>query len=425
MFMSAYDNPHGDGDRSAFMSHHVEDHALAQQAEIRTVTGNTHGPFDSFLMGGFEGSTHRRADGRQLDMIAGTRHDEMALQDYRMLALAGIRTVRDAIRWHLVETTPGRYDWSSLLPMLRAAQQSGTQVIWDLCHYGLPHDIDIWSKAFPDRFAAFSAAAAHLLREESDGTPVYCPVNEVSFWAWAGGDHAQMYPAALGRGPELKRQLARAAIRAIDAVREVAPDARFVQAEPLIHVVPNPDMPETASGAEQHRRAQFEAFDMIAGRLAPELGGSEAHLDIVGVNYYSDNQMMRSGTTLPMGHPLYRPLRRLLGEVDARYGRPILISETGAEGGNAAGWLRYVGGEVRAAQRAGVSVQGICLYPVLDYPGWKDGRHCRCGLLRSDGDWRGRELDMDLMDQVTEEHVLMRMASGGAVPPVEQPLGEA
>lgn len=63
----------------------------------------------------------------------------------------------------------------------------------------------------------------------------------------------------------------------------------------------------------------------------------------------------------------------------ARYGRPLLLTETGVEGANGAGWLRYVGGEVRAALRAGVPVEGICLYPVMDYPGWKDDRHCRCG----------------------------------------------
>ena len=30
-----------------------------------------------------------------------------------------IGTVRDALRWHLIETAPGRYDWSSILPMVR------------------------------------------------------------------------------------------------------------------------------------------------------------------------------------------------------------------------------------------------------------------------------------------------------------------
>ena len=83
------------------------------------------GLFSSFLMGGFESSSHRRADGRQLDLIAATRHDERALDDYRMVAGAGLRTARDALRWHLIETAPGRYDWSSFLPMLRAARAAG------------------------------------------------------------------------------------------------------------------------------------------------------------------------------------------------------------------------------------------------------------------------------------------------------------
>ena len=371
--------------------------------------------FSSFLMGGFESSSHRRADGRQLDLIAATRHDEHALDDYRMIAAAGLRTVRDALRWHLIETAPGRYDWSSFLPMLRAARDAKVQVIWDLCHYGLPHDLDIWSPRFLDRFAAFCAAAARIMREEGNEVPFYCPVNEISFWAWAGGDHARMHPTALGRGPELKRQLARAAIRAVDAVRSVAPGARFIQVEPLIHVAGNPDMPETSAGAEAHRQSQFEAFDMIAGRLHPELGGSEAHLDLIGINYYPDNQLVRGGMTIPLGHWLYRPLRQLLAEVGARYGRPLLISETGAEGGNGAGWLRYVGGEVRAARRAGVPVQGVCLYPVMDYPGWQDDRACRCGLIRIGEDWRERSLDEELLEQLVEEQMLLAAALGTGV----------
>ena len=378
--------------------------AAGDPASQPGATGSRPSPFRSVLMGGFEGSSHRRADGRQLDLIAATRHDEQALGDYRLLASCGLNTVRDALRWHLIEFAPGRYDWSSWLPMLRAAREAGVQVIWDLCHYGVPHFLDIWSPEFLEHFAVFCAAAARVAQAEGNGeAPFYCPVNEVSYWAWAGGDHALMFPLARGRGPELKRQLARAAIVAIEAVRSVEPRARFVQAEPLIHVVANPGMAKTVRSAAEHREAQFEAFDMIAGRSHPELGGSEAHLDIVGVNYYSDNQLMHGGGTLPLGHFLYRPLRHLLAEVHARYNKPVLLTETGAEGGNAAGWLRYVAGEVRAALRAGVPVEGICLYPVMDYPGWRDERHCRCGLIQSEGDWSGRALDGDLLEQIAEE----------------------
>jgi hypothetical protein len=28
-----------------------------------------------------------------------------------------------------------------------------------------------------------------------------------------------------------------------------------------------------------------------------------------------------------------------------------------------------------------VPVEGICIYPIIDYPGWDNERHCPCGLL--------------------------------------------
>ncbi|EGH17221.1 hypothetical protein Pgy4_30020 [Pseudomonas savastanoi pv. glycinea str. race 4] len=37
--------------------------------------------------------------------------------------------------------------------------------------------------------------------------------------------------------------------------------------------------------------------------------------------------------------------------------------------------------EVSKAVRAGLPVEGICWYPILDYPGWDDARYCPTGLL--------------------------------------------
>jgi len=49
--------------------------------------------------GGFEGSSHRRHDGRRLDLLAMTRHDELVELGYRMVSSCGIRTVRNWLRW--------------------------------------------------------------------------------------------------------------------------------------------------------------------------------------------------------------------------------------------------------------------------------------------------------------------------------------
>jgi hypothetical protein len=337
--------------------------------------------FQSAFLGGFECSTHRRDDGRRLDLIAATGHDRVVMQDYRAMLRHGIRTVRDGVRWHLIETSSGRYDWSSFLPMLRAARDLDVQVVWDLCHYGVPDDIDIWRPQFVDRFARFAAAVARLVREETDAVPFYCPVNEIAYWSWAGGDHGRMNPCAFGRGFELKHQLIRAAVAGTDAVRAVDRRARFLHVDPVINVAAHPDHPQHRAEAAAFTLAQYQSWDMIVGDLWPGLGGQPELLDVIGVNFYSDNQWFLHGPTIACGDPLYKPFREILADVWERYGRPILVAETGAEGDARAPWLRYVSGEVQAAVRAGVPVQGICLYPILDYPGWTNERHCPVGLL--------------------------------------------
>lgn len=335
--------------------------------------------FSSFFAGGFECSTHRRHDGRRLDLIEATGHDRHARRDYEALQARGVRTVRDGLRWHLIENAEGRYDWRSFLPMLQASQAAQVQPIWDLCHYGWPDHIDMWRPLFVKRFAEFAAAVATFVREHSDLVPTYCPVNEISFWAWAGGDEASINPLAHERGMELKHQLIRASLAAIDAIRAVEPRARFMQAEPVVNVIAR--TAAEAHEANAQSRAVFDSWLMLAGELWPGLGGEPSSLDIVGVNFYPDNQWFLDRETVPRGHPRYRPFRDLLADTYRLLQRPLFIAETGAEGLPRAEWLRYVCDDVAAARAEGIPVLGICLYPILDYPGWSNERHCETGLF--------------------------------------------
>ena len=128
---------------------------------------------------------------------------------------------------------------------------------------------------------------------------------------------------------------------------------------------------------------------MLCGRLEPGLGG-QARLS----RHHRRQLLLREpveagGGTIPLGHHQYRPLADLLAGVHARYGRPILLAETGAEGSGRAAWLFYVAREIAHGAAAGVPVEGMCLYPVLDYPGWDDDRHCAVGLF-SNADAEGR-----------------------------------
>jgi hypothetical protein len=371
----------------------------------------------SFWIGGFECSCHHRRSGERLDLSAATGHDRFAAADYRRLRRVGIAAARDGVRWHLVERAAGRYDFSSLLPMVRAARDAGVEVIWDLCHYGWPDDLDIFRPRFVERFAAYARAVARLLREETDGPLCLCPINEISFWSWAGGDSSHLDPYRTGRGFELKTQLVRACLAAMDAVWSIAPQARILHADPVVRVVPDPDRPEQRGEALGYHEAQFQAWDMIAGRLWPQLGGDGRYLTVLGVNYYPYNQWIYQGTSVQAGHPLHRPFREILIDLHARYGRPLLIAETGAQGDERASWLAGIGEEIRAALRAGVPIQGLCLYPILDYPGWVDDNRCCCGLWgypQADGEReihtpfarelaRQQELFQPLLAQETEE----------------------
>src|SRR5690606_1686237 len=82
-------------------------HPLPARAAARPAKGVPMPPerlFSSYFMAGFECSTHRRADGRRLDLVAATAHDRLAAADYRQVRDLGLTTARDGLRWHLIET---------------------------------------------------------------------------------------------------------------------------------------------------------------------------------------------------------------------------------------------------------------------------------------------------------------------------------
>lgn len=284
--------------------------------------------------------------------------------------------------------------------MVQASRDVGLQVIWDLCHYGWPNDLDVFSPGFVDRFRAVAKAFATLISNETDDIPFFAPINEISFLAWGGGEKGFLNPFSHGRGTDLKCQLIRATIAAIDSIREVAPHARFVQIDPLINVVPG-------DGASDHEKkeaasytlAQYEAYDMLSGRLCPQLGGDPRYLDIIGANYYVHNQWVLGEQFIERSDPRYRPLNRLLRDLYTRYRRPLFVAETGIEDGRRAEWLSYVANEVIAAIEQNISVEGICLYPIVNHPGWEDERHCHNGLW----DYCNENGDREIYEPLAEE----------------------
>ena len=371
-------------------------------------------PFKSFLMGGFECSTHRDARGRRLDLIASTRHDEFAEADYSRLIDLNIETCRDGLRWHLIEPEPFRYDFSSLDKQIRAVKKSGIEVAWDYFHYGYPDDIDIFSNHFVERFESFCRASTEFLKSELTGQIFVCPVNEISFFSWIAAQVGNFYPAVKRRGGELKRQLVLASLAGTRAIKSVDPTARILITDPAIHVVPQTDKPSARRAAELYRRSQFEAFDMLVGRRQPELGGGSYAIDIIGLNYYFHNQWHHpSRRKIPLGHEVYRPLSDILNEFQERYDKPLVIAETGIEDDERPQWFRYVCEQTSAALSRGIDINGICLYPIVNHPGWADDRHCHNGLWDYADDEGGREIYEPLASEIAYQNTALRSTAAG------------
>lgn len=361
--------------------------------------------FNSFILGGFECSTHRRADGRRLDLVASSRHEEFVLHDYIRLRRHDILAAREGLRWHLIEADPGRYDFSSVVPVLRAAEECGIQIIWDLFHYGWPDDIDIFSAEFIERFRAFSAAFARFFQaNRASERLMICPVNEISFMAWAGGDAAFLNPFKVDRGDELKWQLVRANIASAEAVRAILPDTLLVQIDPVINILPNPELPHRTEQVAGYNQAQYAAWDAVLGRLRPELGGHEGLIDVIGVNYYPRNQWVDHGEPIRKHDPRYKPFRNILKEVSDRYQRPLIVAETGTENGERPEWFAHIVEEVSAAIERGAEIHGICLYPILNHPGWNDDRHCHNGLW----DYANNSGERQVFEPLAEQLELMQ-----------------
>jgi hypothetical protein len=412
------------------------DDAGSDIASSQAQSGRTSPPLlRSFFMGGFESASHINARGVRIDMVTATQHDRFADLDYQLLTSMDILAARDGFRWHLIETHPGEYDFASIDPMIAASQRHGVQVVWNLLHYGWPDGLDVFSSDFIERFAAFARAAARHIADLTDEPPFYAPVNEISFLAWAIGERACFHPFAPGRAPEAKRQFVRATIAACDAIWDVDLRARFVHTDPIYYVFAPRWGAQFTEAAHLQTQAQYESWDLIAGLAQPQLGGHPCYLDILGVNYYHNNQWEFPETPdhwhIQPPDDRRVPLWTMLKNVHDRYHRPLIMTETSHVGSGRAHWLAQITEQVITARDHHVAIEGLCLYPVIDRPDWVDPAHWHnSGLWDLVPDAHGNLQRVLITDYADQLHTSRRLIThdgpaatpvGSAAPPPQHP----
>ncbi len=339
-------------------------------------------PFRSFWMAGFECADHSNMFGDRVDLLAATGHPERAAEDFASLAPYEIATVREGICWSQVETRPHQYNWERVRALLAAGQAAGVQQVWDLCHFGFPADLTPLHPHLPSRFSALCDAFVQFYRSVVPSGPlIVTPMNEVSFLSWLGGEVRGTSPYTANQGWEVKQALMRAYIAGVTTLRARDPAIRIMTTEPLINIVPGfNDGPAARRRARVAHNAQFQVTDILSGRSSPELGGRPEFLDLVGWNFYFNNQWVHAphatlGWRDAVMDPRWVPLHRLLQSAQRRYRRPIVLTETSHMGIDRPLWLRQVAEECALAIQARVPLYGVCWYPILDRPDWNHPQH--------------------------------------------------
>lgn len=338
----------------------------------------------SFWIAGFDGTDHR--DGLRPGHGADAYRQRVET-DYRRVREAGVECVRESIDWRRAARGA---DWDFAPETLRAqcARRAGVQVLWTLCHAGWPDGLDIVSPGFIECFRSFGKAAARALAPYAEAEPpVFTPINEISFLSYALAHTSLLGPQRADlrhRCREVEQRLVRAALAACDAILEVDSRARFVHREPAM----NHDAAH-ADGAIAGE-IQWRVFDMLAGRLEPQLGGHPRYVDAIDVHWHRTSQWRSAsadGTPRGMSRAAFASLARLLADVHARYRCPVLASETNRSAAGRTEWLHAFGEAIGEALEHGVPVTGACLCRIVERPAWEDPRY-----------WRGRRLWDALLD---------------------------
>src|SRR3954453_2528138 len=314
------------------------------------------GPLE--LWGGVECTVNRLGDTYR-DQLVLTGHDRR-VEDLDRFAALGIRTLRYPVLWE--RTAPNGVagaDWRWPDARLTRARELGLRPIVGLVHHGSgPSDTSLLDEAFPERLAEYARAVA----ERYPWVTHYPPVNEPLTTARFSGIYGIWYPHRRDDRAFVQMVLnqCRASILAMRAIREVVPEARWVQTEDLGRTYSTPLL---AYQADFDNDRRWLSLDLLTGRLAPDdrmwrylrdHGIAESTLawfvangqapDVIGINHYvTSNRYLDSALH---GYPeeswggngrhQYADVAAVRAVGDA-VGRPRLLGEGGTGGWKAAG----------------------------------------------------------------------------------------
>lgn len=335
---------------------------------------------------------------RSLDEYELMGHYDHWREDLALTRAIGVRAVRWGLPWYRVEPQPGVFDWSwadQVIPHI--AEELGLTLILDLMHYGTPPWLrrSFADPAYPGAVARYARAVA-----ERYGSLVswYTPLNEPLVNAEFAGRKGLWPPYLRGDGGFLAvmANLALGMVNTVEAIREVQPGALMVHVEATgLSRVEDDDLRPLALEESMRR---FLALDLITGRVTPDhmlrpwllrngvsladlrdLERRPVDLDCLGLNFYPQ-WSTRQLALNRQGRVVDRPTEKdgagfaeLITLYHARYGAPVIITETSAKGSDVVRerWLAKSLADIKALRARGVPVLGYTWFPLFTMVDWR------------------------------------------------------
>lgn len=282
--------------------------------------------------------------------------------DIEEIARLNVTALRYPILWERHQPNQQvSIDWSWAEEQLNKIRQNGITPIVGLLHHGSgPAFTDLLDAEFPIKFAEYAALVAAKFPWVNHFIPINEPLTTARFSALYGHwyPHRQN-PSAFAKA--LIHQL-KGTVLAMQKIREVNPDAQFIQTEDITKIHSEPAL---AYQAEFENMRRWLTFDLLCGKVVPStpmwqyllsLGITNHELrffidnpcapDILGLNYYVTSERYLDGNVdryeawqrggngideyvdteaVRVGRSI--GLENLLDEVWTRYKRPIAMTE--------------------------------------------------------------------------------------------------
>ena len=326
------------------------------------------------------------------DELADTKHYRYWRRDLQLVRELGLKYLRYGPPLHLMFLGAEKFEWSFMDGVAEAMQRLGIVPIMDLCHFGVPYWIgNFQNPDFPQLFAGYAAAFARRY----NWVRMYTPVNEMYVTARMSALEGVWNEQLRSERAFVTavRHVAAASVLAMQAIREVCPDAIFVNSESSEFYQPCCPGPEIVRIADFENQRRFIALDLIYAvptrddvrtylfangmprdEYAWFMNQTAGDNAVLGIDYYQWNEKLidTSGRAESLGELFGWYV--ITQQYYNRYRRPMMHTETNCpDAREAPAWLWRQWHNVRLIREEGVPVVGFTWYSLLDQVDWNIG----------------------------------------------------